>query len=193
MKKYIVILAICVPLLIYAQKRPFKYGKISQDELKMESCEFYPEAESMILGKFADINFQYVNDKGFQYKYDVTVRKKIFKVAGKEVAKQGIEAGVALVPGLANIYAILKAATDAKSAIATLYGTDQNFQGQPALDKMKMDPNVSKIVDNKIENAFISDLLRQLDGMGDDDPLPDLNVAMQQFLARQFDGNMVKK
>ena len=113
--------------------------------------------------------------------------------AGKEVAKQGIEAGVALVPGLANIYAILKAATDAKSAIATLYGTDQNFQGQPALDKMKMDPNVSKIVDNKIENAFISDLLRQLDGMGDDDPLPDLNVAMQQFLARQFDGNMVKK
>tara|TARA_Y100001972_G_C7665463_1_gene336344 strand:+ start:865 stop:2859 length:1995 start_codon:yes stop_codon:yes gene_type:complete len=90
MKKYIVILAICVPLLIYAQKRPFKYGKISQDELKMESCEFYPEAESMILGKFADINFQYVNDKGFQYKYDVTVRKKIFKVAGKEVANISI-------------------------------------------------------------------------------------------------------
>ena len=113
--------------------------------------------------------------------------------AGKEVAKQGFEAGVALVPGLANIYAILKAATDAKSAIATLYGTDQEFQGQPALDKMKMDPNVSKIVDNKIENAFISDLLKQLDGMDDNDPLPDLNVMMQQFLAGQFDGNMVKK
>ena len=113
--------------------------------------------------------------------------------AGKEVAKQGFEAGVALVPGLSNVYAVLKAATDAKSAIATLYGTDQEFQGQPALDKMKIDTNVSKIVDNKIENAFISDLLKQLDGMDDNDPLPDLNVMMQQFLAGQFDGNMVKR
>ncbi|MEQ8880412.1 MAG: hypothetical protein RLQ12_12300 [Cyclobacteriaceae bacterium] len=90
MKNYIVILAICFPLLIYAQKRPFKYGKISQEELKMESCDFYPEAESMIIGKFADINFHYMNDKGFQYKYDVTVRKKIFKVAGKEEANISI-------------------------------------------------------------------------------------------------------
>lgn len=90
MKNYILILAICFPLFIYAQKRPFKYGKISQEELKMESCEFYPEAESMIIGKFADINFHYMNDKGFQYKYDVTVRKKIFKVAGKEEANISI-------------------------------------------------------------------------------------------------------
>ena len=112
---------------------------------------------------------------------------------GMEMAKQGADFLLSANPATAPIYAIFKAATDAKSAIAALYGTDQDFQGQPALDKMKMDPNVSKIVDNKIENAFISDLLTQLDGMDVDDPLPDLNVMMQQFLASQFDGNMVKR
>lgn len=90
MKKYLALLTLCLPLLIYAQKRPFKYGKISQDELEMASCEFYPEAESMIIGKFADVHFQYVNEKGFQYKYEVTVRKKIFKVAGKDEANVSI-------------------------------------------------------------------------------------------------------
>ncbi|MBV6639521.1 MAG: DUF3857 domain-containing protein [Cyclobacteriaceae bacterium] len=90
MKRSIVLLAICLPILSFAQKRPFKYGKVSQDELEMKSCEFYPEAESMVLGKFADVTFQYVNEKGFQYKYEVTVRKKIFKVAGKDEANVSI-------------------------------------------------------------------------------------------------------
>ena len=113
---------------------------------------------------------------------------------GSEFAKQGADFLLSANPTTAPIYAIFKAATDAKSAIAALYGTDQDFQGQPALDKMKMDPNVSKIVDNKIENAFISYLLRRLDQEFDDnDPLPDLNAMMQQFLASKFDGNMVKR
>ena len=120
------------------------------------------------------------------------IAKARVAAATKEVGKQFADLALAG-SGIGPVYNIFKAATDAKSALATLYGTDQDFQGQPALDKMKMDPNVSKIVDNKIENAFISHVLKELDGMDDNAPLPDLNVMMQNFLASNFDGNTVKR
>jgi hypothetical protein len=66
----------------FSQKRPFKFGKVSEDEIKMEKCEFYEEANSMILGEFGNIKFIYDdNSKGWKYKMEVEVRKKIFKIA----------------------------------------------------------------------------------------------------------------
>ncbi len=74
-----------------AEKTPIKFGKVSEDELKMTSCEFYPEAESMILGKTGEISFRYNKESGFQYQYQVVVRKKIFKVSGKDEANVKIK------------------------------------------------------------------------------------------------------
>ncbi|XOV91800.1 MAG: transglutaminase domain-containing protein [Bacteroidota bacterium] len=84
MKSILTYLIICLPFLLLAQKNPIKFGKVSDDELKMEACEFYPEAESMILGKTGKIYFRFTKENGFQYQYEVVVRKKIFKISAKE-------------------------------------------------------------------------------------------------------------
>jgi len=63
-----------------AQKFPFKVGKVSKEELEMVKCDFYPEAKSMILGKYGSLRFKLDDDNSFQYEMDVAVRKKIFDI-----------------------------------------------------------------------------------------------------------------
>lgn len=72
-----------LPISLFAQ---VKLNKISKSELEMTSCSFYEEATSMILGTKADLNFIYHDDKGWQYKYDLVIRKKIFKLTDSEEA-----------------------------------------------------------------------------------------------------------
>ena len=71
---------------ILAQKKSARYGKVSEEELKMTKCDFYPEAASMILAETGELHFVYNNDKGWQYVMNVTVRKKIFKKTDKDIA-----------------------------------------------------------------------------------------------------------
>ncbi|MEQ9165427.1 MAG: DUF3857 domain-containing protein, partial [Fulvivirga sp.] len=64
----------------FSQKYPFKFGKVSEEEMNLEKCEFYPEATSMVLAEYGDLSFMYDNNDGWKYKMDVVVRKKIFKI-----------------------------------------------------------------------------------------------------------------
>lgn len=68
--------SISIPLI--SQKTPFKYGKISVEELSMDSCHFYSEAKAMVIGELGVISFNYSSDNGFQIVFDHTVRIKIF-------------------------------------------------------------------------------------------------------------------
>jgi hypothetical protein len=64
----------------FSQKYPFKFGKVSEEEMNLEKCEFYPEATSMVLAEYGDLSFIYNDNDGWKYKMDVAVRKKIFKI-----------------------------------------------------------------------------------------------------------------
>ncbi|MEQ8574880.1 MAG: hypothetical protein RIB63_12500, partial [Fulvivirga sp.] len=64
----------------FSQKYPFKFGKVSEEEMNLEKCEFYPEATSMVLGEYGDLSFGFHQDDGWNYKMDVAVRKKIFQI-----------------------------------------------------------------------------------------------------------------
>lgn len=64
----------------FSQKYPFKFGKVTEEEMALEKCEFYPDATSMVLGEYGDLSFMYDNNDGWKYKMDVAVRKKIFKI-----------------------------------------------------------------------------------------------------------------
>jgi len=112
--------------------------------------------------------------------------------AGKEVAVQGIETTIEQIPGVNNIYSIWKGIKGSKDALTKLYGMDDKFQSNTGLDKLNVDDNVSKIVDDKIEAAFINDLLKTLDGMADNEPIPSVNDKLQAFLAAKFNSHKVK-
>jgi len=76
--------------------------------------------------------------------------------------------------------------------ITSLYGLDDSFVSQTGLDKLNVDDDVSKIVDDKIENAFINDFLESFKDKDDADPIPDINDELQKFLATKFNQKQVK-
>ena len=112
--------------------------------------------------------------------------------AGVEAGKKAAELAVEQIPVLSNIYSIWSAAKDAKEMITTLYGKDDSFVSQTGLDKLNVDDDVSKIVDDKIENAFINDFLSSFKDKDDADPIPDINDELQLFLAKKFNQKQVK-
>ena len=124
--------------------------------------------------------------------------KKLIKThrameAGKELGKKAAEAAIEQVPVISSIFSLWRGAKDVKEIIGKLYGAEDAFRSSTGLDKLNVDDNVSKIVDDPIEVAFINDLLATIDGMDDLAPIPDVNAELQKYLARKFDNNQVKK
>jgi hypothetical protein len=77
--------------------------------------------------------------------------------------------------------------------IAQIYGADDKFQNMAGLEKFNIDDNVSKIVDNEIESAFLNDYLAKLDDMEDDEEIPDVTEALKDFLKFKFERNSVEQ
>lgn len=90
MKNYFIIILILLSLGSQAQKK-FKFGKVDISDLKMEKCEFYPEAKSMILMEVGDLGFIYDDDNGFRYQFTITKRIKIFDDTDKDLANISIQ------------------------------------------------------------------------------------------------------
>jgi len=113
--------------------------------------------------------------------------------AGGDVGKKALEMAVEQIPGLNNVWSIIKSAKEAKDMIGTLYGMEDKFQTNTGLDKLNVDDDISRIVDDKVEAAFLNFLIDKLGKMNPDDPMPDASVMLQDFLADKFNQHTVKK
>ena len=113
--------------------------------------------------------------------------------AGGKVGKKALEIAAEQIPGISNIWSIVKGAKEAKDMISSLYGMDDKFKSNTGLDKLNIDDNISKIVDDKVEAAFLNFLIDKLGKMNPDTPMPDASIELQDFLATKFDKNTVKK
>ena len=71
--------------------------------------------------------------------------------------------------------------------LGKLYGAEDDVQSNTGMDKLNVDDNVSKIVDDRLEQAFLNDLLTTIQDMDDNDPIPDVNEKLQDFLKGKFD------
>jgi len=116
------------------------------------------------------------------------------KEAGKEAGKKAAEVAIGQIPVVSNIFSAWQGIKDAKEMVGKLYGAEDKFQTNTALDKLNIDDNVSKIVDDPIEVAFLNYLMKDYFAKAsDDDPLPDLKALLNQYLASRFEGNKVEK
>ncbi len=121
------------------------------------------------------------------------IRTHRAKEAGMEIGKIAAESIIEQIPIVNNIFAAWKGIKGAKEAISKIYGSDDKIKTQTGLDKLNVDDNISKIVDDPIEVAFLNDLLATIENMDDDAEIPDVNVELQKFLAAEFEGYQVKK
>ena len=121
--------------------------------------------------------------------------KKAGGAAAKGLAKFGLSF---LGPPGALIQQAWDAATDGNEmfgAMKALYGMDDKFKSNTGLDALNMDDNISKIVDDPIEVAFLKHFVGELSDVDDYTLLSDYDMEekMREFLAAQFDGHAVKK
>ena len=116
--------------------------------------------------------------------------------AGKELGKKAAEATIEQIPVVSNIFSLWKGAQDAKEIVGKLYGAEDSFKSSTGLDKLNVDDDVSKIVDDPIEANFLQDFVKNvLADAPDDTPLEKYDVTrlLQQFIAGEFDSVTVKK
>jgi len=84
---------------------------------------------------------------------------------------------------------------DTGSLFKKLYMAGDDFEDQPGLAALSIDPRVSRIVDDKIELAFIRELISKFEGAPDEQKLTDFKSTelIQNFIAKKFNGITVKK
>ena len=116
-------------------------------------------------------------------------RDKALKAGGKLVAKLAL-------PGVGVLADFISAGLDSADFGASLYGGDLSDKKPPAaLQALQVEPNVSKIVDDDIEKAFLTFLSNQLEKMDPNTSLKNVNTTsmLQNFIAGQFNNTTVKK
>tara|TARA_R100001463_G_scaffold35109_1_gene76745 strand:+ start:743 stop:1210 length:468 start_codon:yes stop_codon:yes gene_type:complete len=115
------------------------------------------------------------------------------KRKGGVVGKKALSFAASLIPGGSAAKELYDNAKDVKEFLQDLYTADDNFKTQTRLDALNIDDNVSKIVDDQVEAAFLKVLPNLIaDKTG---PIGDFNITkeLQVFLASKFNNTTVKK
>lgn len=113
--------------------------------------------------------------------------------AGKEGAKKVLDQIIDEVPVVGTLKRFWGNAKDAKQIVAKLMGAPDKFRTKTGLDLLNIPDNMSKIVDDPIETAFMNYYLNALNQLDDNAPIPDVEQEFNEFLRAKFDNHQVKK
>ena len=109
------------------------------------------------------------------------------KKAGAKIASTII----GLLPGVGKVYKAIKTAKSIPEAFKILNGTSDSVKTNTGMDRLNIDDDYSKIVDDDIENGFLDDFLAKLSELPDDAPIPDANAQLEDYLRFKFNQRTV--
>lgn len=104
-------------------------------------------------------------------------------------AGEVIKTGIGMIPVVGNV-------TSGLDLLKKLYFDSDNKKTDTYLDNFAVDKEFSRIVDDKVEVAFLEDLIKQIEQTPDQTPLPqtfDINKKLQDFLRRNFNKRTLTK
>ena len=113
--------------------------------------------------------------------------------AGKEAGKKALEQIIDEVPVVGTLKRIWGGLKDANEIAKKMIGAEDDFKTQTGLDLLNIPDNMSKIVDDRVETAFINYFLKFLGEQDDNDPIPNVEEKFNEFLRAKFDNHQVKK
>ena len=113
--------------------------------------------------------------------------------AGKEGAKKVLDQIIDEVPVVGTLKRIWGGLKDANQIARKMMGAEDEFKTQTGLDLLNIPDNMSKIVDDRVETAFINYFLNFLGEQDDNDPIPNVEDKFNEFLRAKFDNHQVKK
>lgn len=120
---------------------------------------------------------------------------KLFRQAkaGKKTAIGALEWLADQIPVINNIVGILRGAKNAREQLQALYGLDDKFKTNTGLDKINVDDDISTIVDDPIETAFLNYFIQKLETYDPNEPIPNVDAEIKKWLAMNFNGKTIKK
>ena len=103
----------------------------------------------------------------------------LMQVSGLSAMSAAAKAGIA-------IFDVVKGAHDAK-------GRKPKKKTGSVLDKLQIDPEISKIVDDTVEDMFLDAMAQDIAELDDDESVDalDMTKALQKYIAREFDNRTV--
>lgn len=128
-------------------------------------------------------NIETVGDLKKLIKYAQSAKRaEIGKEATKDWAKDSFfDETLGKIPGVST-------AKNAADVLKAMYSLPDEARTGTALDYLDVDDDVSAIVDDPIENAFLKQWAEKLESKADDKPLSDLDVTklLNRYLEMQF-------
>lgn len=100
---------------------------------------------------------------------------------------------------LDQLLGLIPGASGAKSALdlaRSTFKAPDTKKTSTWLDKLNIDDDMSKIVDDNVENGYIQNLSKNLETKSDNEPLPedfDVNKDLQIYLAKTYNNRTVSK
>jgi hypothetical protein len=114
--------------------------------------------------------------------------------AGGEIAKKAAGMIVDQIPVLNNVKSLWSGAKDVKDIVGKFYGADDKAKTGTGLDKLNVDDDISKIVDDPIEIAFLNWLINEKFAQAaDEEPLDNFDATelLTQYIADKFNKRTV--
>ena len=125
----------------------------------------------------------------------IVKRDKTLKAGGKLIAKIAT-GGLIDIDQVGDVTAFIKSGLDTGDFGRALYGGDLSNKKQPiGLQSIAVDPDVSRIVDNDIEKAFLKYLSKKIEQMDPNTSLNNIDTTkmLQDFIAANFNNKTVKE
>ncbi len=130
------------------------------------------------------------SDRAFTQKSVNTVgdlRKLLKTMKAAKAGKSGAKRAISALGGGALFQAI-DGVRKVSDLYQKMYNAQDNFLTGTGMDALNVDDNIAKIIDDRVENAFLKSLMAKMKSAGDDEPLPDATEMIQDYLKSTFDG-----
>jgi hypothetical protein len=76
-------------------------------------------------------------------------------------------------------------------ALRGMYKMPDDKKTDTKLDLLNIDDDVSKIVDDTVEDNFLNQVASQLDQLGDNEEIPDMTKVLSKYLQGKYDSRTV--
>jgi hypothetical protein len=96
-----------------------------------------------------------------------------------KVAREIPQAVMDLLPGGVSAFKTI-------NFLRNVYSAPDDKKTNTDLDKLNIDDEVSKIVDDTVEDNFLTHVLSRFKNYDDDDPIPDLNFRLTKYLKKNY-------
>jgi len=127
-------------------------------------------------------------------KRKATLSGKAGITTAAEVGAEATLAGLGMIPIIGNIASGVQIGAIIAKLIRKVYWLPDEKKTNTGLDHLNVDDEISAIVDNDVETAFLNAIIKEISQYPDETKLENTNMTalLKKYLHKEFDGRSVR-